>query len=139
MGISRIKLGFGLTAVLLSVAAPALAAPDAIGIPDAPPVERVVSRHDGFELPGGFETSNGQHFPGGVYDLALIERGGRYYLQLTHRGTHRGVRVSVRAKAPATAPAAGRSLHFGMAPGSIRLTVGELATTFPLADPRKAS
>ena len=142
MGFTRIGTGCGLAMLLLSFAVPSLASPEAMGIPDAPPVEKIVARHDGFDIPGGFDTPDGRHFPGGTYDLALIERGGRYYLQLTHQSSRRGIRVAARVTRPRadarTRSAADRSLHFGREATSIRLTVGDVATTFPLREPRKA-
>ena len=74
--------------LLLCGAVSVSAAPEAIGIPDAPPVEQVVARQDGVMIRDGFELASGRHFPGGPYDLALIECAGRYYLQLTHSETH---------------------------------------------------
>ena len=87
-----------LGALLLALAlAPGLAMAQAKGVPDAPPVERILARHNGFDLPAGFETKDGRQLPEGTYDLLLIESADRYYIQLTNTRTHKGLRVSAES------------------------------------------
>ncbi|MGD8376815.1 MAG: hypothetical protein PVF68_11790 [Acidobacteriota bacterium] len=130
MRFSRILLG--LLVVALVCTAPAFAEGKAIGIPDAPPVERVVAR-EGMAIPEGFEAAGGRRLPGGEYDLALIECGGRYYLEMTHRVSRVGIRIPVQWDTPTLAEGSPR---FGRESQTIRVRVGDLVATFPLEAPR---
>jgi hypothetical protein len=56
-------------------------------------VERVLARHDGFRLNIALRTADGRSFREGVYDVAVIESGDVYFLQLIHRQTRRGLRI----------------------------------------------
>ena len=86
-----------LAGLCLVVTAPTLAFPEspATGVPDAPgPADRVLARHDGFELTRGFVTSGGTELPEGTYDLELIECAGQYFIRLVNRDTRKGLRVT---------------------------------------------
>lgn len=131
------------TALLLALgvlAAPSFAAPEslALGVPDAPPpVERLIARQDAVQLPDGLQTPEGRRLPAGMYDLAVIECGGRYFLQITSRETRKGFRTilqpqvgtDVRALAPSGE--ANTSIH--LANRSLLVTRGEHTMTFPLS------
>ena len=79
------------------VVTPAVAGGSSKGVPDAPPIEKILARHDGFIFPTGFVTGDGHKLPQGEYDLVLIESSDRYFIQLINRQTHRGVRVAAEA------------------------------------------
>ena len=90
-----------LAGLCLVVAAPTLALTEspATGIPDAPgPADRVLARHDGFELTRGFVTRGGTELPKGTYDLKLIECAGQYFIRLVNRDTRKGLRVSAETE-----------------------------------------
>jgi len=63
------------------------------GDPAAAVVERVLARHEGFRLNVVMRTSDGHRFREGLYDVAVIESGKAYFLQLIHRETRRGIRI----------------------------------------------
>jgi hypothetical protein len=83
------------SALLLATAATTLPAmAQAMGVPDAPPVERIVARHEAFTFPTGFRTSDGRDVPQGTYDLLLIESEDRYFIHLIDRTTRKGIRLA---------------------------------------------
>ena len=124
-----------LAALVVLLAAPALAAPEppALGVPDAAPVERLIARHDGFEFPMGFETPDGRKLPAGSYDLAIIERGGVYFLQLTSQRTRRGIRVPVEASGKLeVAPERNVQVQLGGESHTLTISREDFVATFPL-------
>lgn len=128
------------TTVLLAglaalVTVPALAGPEppALGVPDAAPVERLIARHDGFDFPMRFETPDGRQLASGSYDLALIERGGVYFLQLTSRRTRRGIRVPVEARGRLeAAPERDVQVQLGDGSRTLLMSRDDFVATFPL-------
>jgi hypothetical protein len=166
MMLVRMTTLVGLVGLCLSVALPtqAAAAAEAIGVPDAPAnvekvapgpqsagvpdapagVERTLARQ-AFDFPNGFVAPDGRRFPGGSYDLALIDFGGRYYLKLTHRETSEGLRVAARPVLSATdaagpeTPGTRVSLRRADGGASLHFTHGKITAAFPLRGAGKTS
>jgi len=123
--------------VLLVGSAVEASDPPALGVPDAPPpVERLIARADGVRLAEAIQMPDGRKVPAGSYDLAVIECGGRYWLQITSRGTRRGFRSILQPNADsgerALAPSAEGFASIRFAPNSLEVIQGEFTTTFPL-------
>ena len=58
-----------------------------------PVTEKVLARHEGFELSVALKTVDGDRFRQGFYDVSVIQAGDQYFLQLIHRTTRRGIRI----------------------------------------------
>ena len=107
---------------------------------------RTIARHDTFEIPREFETSEGWQLPKATYDLALFECGDRYYLKLTNREAGGSMmRVAVQTTGhlddgESHASQASRfSLLLSRGERALRFTDGSFAATCPLHEPRNHS
>ncbi|MGD8376426.1 MAG: hypothetical protein PVF68_09810 [Acidobacteriota bacterium] len=134
MAVSRLRALLCVPVLLGLLLAPGLVMAQATGVPDAPPQERILARHEGFELPGGFRTADGRLLPEGTYDLLVIESGDRYYIQLTNTETRKGIRVGAEASGELleeVSPEASVDIESEKGQETFRFNLGELtvATT----------
>ncbi len=129
-------------AFALGVSAVAVAGGASKGVPDAPPIEKILARHDGFVFPRGFETRDGRSLPEGTYDLVLIESGSRYYIQLINRDTQKGIRVAAEATGELVQemldPVPSVSIRSEKGGDRFLFHVGSFTASIPLREVRKA-
>jgi len=66
-----------------------------------PEVEKVLARHEGFELEVAIKAVDGTRFRQGTYDVSVVVRGDEVFIQMIHTATRRGVRLPANLKGSA--------------------------------------